>query len=323
MKILITGVAGFIGSHLAERLILAGHQVTGIDCFTDFYARWIKEKNLASLLPQPTFTFIEADLNKLELIPLLQDIDIVFHFSAQAGVRSSWGQSFDDYLQHNIAATQKLLEAAKKSSLKKIIYASSSSVYGACQELPMRETSPCWPYSPYGVTKLAAEHLCLLYFKNYGLPCLSLRFFTVYGPRQRPDMAFHKFFRSLLNQQPLHVFGNGQQTRDFTFINDIIDGVIAAFTRGKPGEVYNLGGGQQIPLNQVFPLLEKITGRKVAINYIDSQSGDVPHTFASIEKAREELGYQPHFSLEEGLKAEWEWVKILYNNEDEKRNESS
>ena len=277
MKILITGVAGFIGSHLAERLILAGHQVTGIDCFTDFYARWIKEKNLASLLPQPTFTFIEADLNKLELIPLLQDIDIVFHFSAQAGVRSSWGQSFDDYLQHNIAATQKLLEAAKKSSLKKIIYASSSSVYGACQELPMRETSPCWPYSPYGVTKLAAEHLCLLYFKNYGLPCLSLRFFTVYGPRQRPDMAFHKFFRSLLNQQPLHVFGNGQQTRDFTFINDIIDGVIAAFTRGKPGEVYNLGGGQQIPLNQVFPLLEKITGRKVAINYIDSQSGDVPH----------------------------------------------
>lgn len=313
MKILVTGVAGFIGSHLAERLLDNGHQVIGLDCFTDYYARWIKEKNLSSLLPHPSFEFIEADINKIELTSLLKKVDVVFHLAAQAGVRASWGKSFDEYLRHNIAATQKLLETAKDLSLKKIIYASSSSVYGATTELPMRESSPCWPYSPYGVTKLAGEHLCLLYYKNYGLPCVSLRFFTVYGPRQRPDMAFHKFFYSLLNNQPLTIYGTGEQTRDFTYISDIIDGIMASLDHGQPGEVYNLGGGHQIMLKEIFPLLEKITGLKIKINYLESQSGDVPHTLASIDKASHDLNYRPHYSLEEGLKAEWEWVKMLYN----------
>ncbi|HDJ24226.1 MAG TPA: NAD-dependent epimerase/dehydratase family protein [Candidatus Aminicenantes bacterium] len=313
MTILVTGVAGFIGSHLAERLLDEGHQVIGIDCFTDYYARWIKEKNLSPLLAHPAFEFIEADLNEIELPSLLKKVEIAFHLAAQAGVRASWGESFDEYIHHNIAATQKLLETAKNISLKKIIYASSSSVYGATTELPMRETSPCWPYSPYGVTKLAGEHLCLLYHKNYGLPCVSLRFFTVYGPRQRPDMAFHKFLSSLLNNQPLTVYGTGEQTRDFTYISDIIDGLMSSLVHGQAGEVYNLGGGHQIKLKKIFPLLEKITGLKLNINYLQVQQGDVPHTLASITKARQELNYQPEHSLEEGLKAEWEWIKMLYN----------
>ena len=241
----VTGAAGFIASHLCRRLLKEGFSVIGTDSFTDFYAKWIKEKNVQPLINEKKFEFISGDLNDLDLKKLLKNTDYVFHHAAQAGVRKSWGENFSVYTRNNIEATQKLLEAAKECQLKKFIYASSSSVYGACTELPMSENSPLYPFSPYGVTKLAAEHLCLLYFKNYGVPSTSLRFFTVYGPGQRPDMAFHKFFKNIAEGKQISVYGDGKQTRDFTYIDDIINANFASINKGKAGEIYNIGGGNR------------------------------------------------------------------------------
>lgn len=316
MKCLVTGAAGFIGSHLCRRLLSDGIDVLGIDCFTDYYARELKERNLNPLLPHDRFHFMDRDILELELRPLIESVDAVYHMAAQAGVRASWGEQFSVYTQNNIDATQKLLEASKGVSLQKFVYASSSSVYGSCPELPMREASPLCPYSPYGVSKLAAEHLCGLYFQNFGVPAVSLRFFTVYGPGQRPDMAFHKFLKAAAQDAVLPVYGDGTQTRDFTYIDDIIDGIIGAYERGTPGEVYNLGGGNQKELNSVFPILERITGRPLKLKRVGHQKGDVPHTFASIEKARAELGFSPGVSLEEGLNDEWRWIRTLYSPDD-------
>jgi UDP-glucose 4-epimerase len=308
MKCVVTGAAGFIGSRLAARLLAAGHSVAGVDCFTDYYPRPIKEGNLAPLRTSPSFLFLPEDLNVMDLDRLLDGADAVFHFAAQAGVRASWGTSFEAYLAHNIRATQRLLEAARGRSLRRFVFASSSSVYGATPDLPMRETSPVHPLSPYGVTKLSAEHLCLLYHRNYGLPALALRFFTVYGPGQRPDMAFHRFFLAMAGDREITVYGDGGQTRDFTYVDDIVAASVAALERGRPGEVYNVGGGHRERLADVIRIMEEVAGRKARVVHLEAQKVDVPDTLAEIGKARAELGYAPRTALPDGLREEWTWL---------------
>jgi len=312
MKCLVTGAAGFIGSHLSRRLLREGHEVTGVDCFTDYYPRWMKERNLESLLPDRKFSFIGRDLLELDLRELLGDVEAVFHLAAQAGVRSSWGESFSVYIQNNIAATQRLLETARTCRLDRFVYASSSSVYGLTPTLPMTETSLLYPLSPYGVTKLAAEQLCFLYFKNYRVPTVSLRFFTVYGPGQRPDMAFHKFFKAVAEDRPVTIYGDGRQTRDFTFVADIVEACAAALPLGREGEVYNVGGGHRETLNDLLPLFEDICGRRLQVAREDRQKGDVADTFADIAKAAKDLGYSPRTTLKDGLSQEWDWIRKLY-----------
>jgi nucleoside-diphosphate-sugar epimerase len=312
MKILVTGAAGFIGSHLSRRLLSEGCTVTGIDCFADYYPRWIKERNIAPLIRSKRFRLIDKDLNDLPLSDILREHEAVYHLAAQAGVRASWGQSFSVYLKNNIQASQALLEAAKGLPLKKFIYASSSSVYGLTPDMPMSETSPLLPLSPYGVSKLAAEQLCFLYHQNYGTPTVALRFFTVYGPGQRPDMAFHKFFKAILAGDPIAVYGDGRQTRDFTFVDDIVEANWAALTRGRDGQVYNVGGGHRETLRDLFPLFEDICARPVRIERSEPQKGDVLHTAARLDKARKDLGFKPRTSLREGLEREWDWIRRLY-----------
>ncbi|MFC2163869.1 NAD-dependent epimerase/dehydratase family protein [Acidobacteriota bacterium] len=315
MNCIVTGAAGFIGSHLSRRLLQEGFSVIGIDSYSDYYPRWMKEKNIKPLLNDKNFTFILGDINSLDLSGPLRQTDIIYHLAAQAGVRASWGKSFSIYTKDNIEATQKLLEEAKDLSIKKFIFASSSSVYGHCPELPMSETSLLFPYSPYGVTKLASENLCYLYHKNYGVPTVSLRFFTVYGPGQRPDMAFHKFFKCVIDDKPLPIYGDGKQTRDFTYVTDIIDANISCIDRGKPGERYNIGGGNRKKLEDLFPILEDICEKKIPIQWEKEQKGDVPHTLASIQKAQNDLGYAPDTEIRKGLSNEWEWIKKLYSPE--------
>jgi UDP-glucose 4-epimerase len=309
-RCLVTGCAGFIGSHLAERLIQLGHTVVGIDNFSDFYPRAVKEDYLAWLKGQPAFTFVEGDLAQMDLAPWLEGVEWAFHQAAQAGVRSSWGNDFAIYTQSNVLATQRLLEAAKGSpTLQAFIYASSSSVYGDAERYPTREDFLPQPISPYGVTKLAGEHLCRLYARAYGVPAVSLRYFTVYGPRQRPDMAFHRFIRAILANAPLIIYGDGMQTRDFTFVGDIVEANLLAAGRGRPGEVYNIGGGSRVTVRQVIALLEEIIGRPARVEFAPAQKGDVLHTAADISKAARELGYQPKYSLREGLAQEVAWLE--------------
>ncbi len=314
-RYLVTGAAGFIGSHLAERLIGTGAEVVGVDCFTDYYRREIKESNLESLRGSDRFQIIEADLATAELEPLLDGVDGVLHMAAQAGVRASWGSSFQTYLDCNVRSTQRLLEAVKDRPLDRFVYASSSSVYGQTDDLPMRERGLTCPVSPYGVTKLAGEHLAVLYHRNYGVPTVSLRFFTVYGPRQRPDMAFHRFLRAGMLGQPVEIYGDGRQTRDFTYVDDTVSGIVAALEQGPPGEVFNLGGGGSVTLNHAVDLIEGLVGRSLDRKYGDQQMGDVSDTRADNSKAREILGFKPASSLEAGLAREFEWVAGLYRNE--------
>jgi UDP-glucose 4-epimerase len=312
MNVLVTGAAGFIGSHLSRRLLREGAHVIAVDSFTDFYPRWIKERNLSPLAGDRNFEFLPQDLLDLDLEGILARVDVVYHLAAQAGVRSSWGENFSVYIQNNIQCTQRLLEGAKGKPLHRLIYASSSSVYGLSPTLPMSETSLPYPLSPYGVTKLAAEQLCFLYFQNYGVPTVALRFFTVYGPGQRPDMAFHKFFRAIAEGRPIAVFGDGEQTRDFTYVDDIVEANLSASRLGRAGEVYNVGGGHRERLNALFPVLEEICGKKVEVVREERQKGDVAHTFADIQKARLDLGYSPRTVLKDVLREEWEWIKALY-----------
>ncbi len=312
MKCVVTGAAGFIGSRLTARLLAAGHQVVGVDCFTDYYPRWIKERNLALLQGSPSFRFRAEDLNTMDLKALFDGAEAVFHLAAQAGVRASWGESFDNYIANNVRATQRLLETAKEGPLGRFVFASSSSVYGQTPDLPMRETGPVQPLSPYGVTKLSAEQLCVLYNRNYGVPVLALRFFTVYGPGQRPDMAFHRFFQALAEGREIPVYGDGNQTRDFTYVDDIIAASLAAVDRGRPGEVYNVGGGHRERLADVIEVMADVAGRAARIAHSEAQKGDVPDTFADIRKAQAELGYAPRTPLRDGLREEWDWLKGLY-----------
>ncbi len=310
---LVTGVAGFIGSHLAEALVARGYQVIGLDAFIDFYPRPMKETNLTALRQMPTFQFIEADLRSADLVALLKGIDYVFHLAAQPGVRTSWGDGFTSYVEHNVLVTQRLLDAAHKSGVRRVIYASSSSVYGNTPDLPMHEESRLLPISPYGVTKLAAEHLCRLYTIEHGLPTISLRYFTVYGPRQRPDMAFHKFIRALLRDEPIIVYSDGEQSRDFTYVDDIVSANLAAMQYGHPGACYNLGGGVQATINEVLDLLKLITGKQGQVRYYSRQFGDAAHTAADTKAARTELGFNPAVTLVDGLRKEVSWMAGLFS----------
>ena len=308
MKSLITGVAGFIGSHLAEKLLASGHEVIGVDSFLDNYPRSFKEKNLAGILPHENFKFIGENLLQANLPRLLGDVSYVFHLAGQPGVRASWGKEFSRYTENNIAATQLLLEAAKGARLDKFVYASTSSVYGDTDDLPMREEGMTRPVSPYGASKLAAEHLCHLYWKAFGVPTVSLRFFTVYGPRQRPDMFFHLFMRALLRGDEVPLYDDGEQTRDFTYCQDIVDGVIAAATYPGAGEVFNLGGGSEVSLLNAIALAEKISGRRAKLKPGGRQKGDVRHTSARLDQAKDKLGYAPKVGLEQGLANQWDWI---------------
>lgn len=311
MKALVTGVAGFIGSTLSERLLADGADVVGIDCFTDYYPRPMKERNLSGLLSHPRFRFVEADLLTVDLTRLLAERTHVFHLAAQAGVRKSWGRDFAVYTRNNIEATQKLLEAIVGSQVERVVYASSSSVYGDDVNLPMRETDLPKPVSPYGVSKLAAEQLGQLYHVNFGVPVVSLRYFTVYGPRQRPDMAFHKFLRAVITNDQLTMYGDGEQTRDFTYVDDVVAANVSAATRGVPGRVYNIGGGSRVSMNQVLEMIGRVTGREPRVSVDAAQKGDMRHTYADTSLARADLAFHPRIGLEEGLKAEHEWLTSI------------
>jgi UDP-glucose 4-epimerase len=313
VKVLITGVAGFVGSTLAESLLASGVEVIGIDCFTDYYARAIKERNLSVAKASRAFRFIEADLQSpaANLPGILDEVTHVYHLAAQAGVRKSWGRDFSVYTTNNVDATQVLLEACVGKAVSRVVYASSSSVYGDEVDIPMREDARPQPISPYGVTKLAAEQLGYLYYVNHGVPVVSLRYFTVYGPRQRPDMAFHRFFKAVLQDQPITLYGDGEQTRDFTYVTDAVAATRAAAERGIAGRVYNIGGGSRVSINEVLATVGRITGRRLNIVREPSQKGDMRDTYADTSLARADLAFAPGVALEEGLEAEYRWLSSV------------
>ena len=320
-RVVVTGAAGFIGSHLVERLLADGCEVVGVDSFEDYYPRPYKEANIAAARSSERFTLMTDNLLALaaddgagmarsRLGRLLDGADCVIHLAAQAGVRASWGRSFRVYTENNVLATQLVLESCHELGVPKLVYASSSSVYGDTDVLPMREDANCRPVSPYGVTKLAGEQLCRLYWRNHGVPAVSLRFFTVYGPRQRPDMAFHIFLRALFEGRPLEIFGEGNQTRDFTFVSDIVEGIMLAM-QGRDGAVYNLGGGSRVSLLEAVRSLEVASGCRAQIKGESVQAGDVKHTWADLSLATDELGYVPQVQLDEGLRNEARWLRAL------------
>jgi UDP-glucose 4-epimerase len=308
MKALVTGVAGFIGSHLASSLLDKGATVVGVDCFTDYYPRALKERNLEENKLREGFRFAETTIQDADLPALLDGVTHVFHLAAQAGVRKSWGKDFKVYTVNNIEATQMLLEACVNRKIERFVHASSSSVYGDRATLPMREDALPQPVSPYGVTKLAAEQLGYLYHVNFGVPAVAMRYFTVYGPRQRPDMAFNKFIRAALNDEPISLFGDGDQTRDFTFVADAVAGTIAAGERGVPGTAYNIGGGARVSMNHVLQIIERVAGHPLKITREDVQKGDMRDTYADTSLAKKDLGFAPKVSLEEGIQAEYRWL---------------
>jgi nucleoside-diphosphate-sugar epimerase len=308
MKALVTGAAGFIGSHLSTALLDRGADVTGLDCFTDYYARSLKEANLAVNKHRSGFHFVEGRIQDVDLRRLLSDVTHVFHLAAQAGVRKSWGRDFRVYSDNNVDASQQLLEACVKLPLQKFVYASSSSIYGDNVSIPMRETALPQPVSPYGVTKLAAEQLCYLYHVNHGVPTSSLRYFTVYGPRQRPDMGFHRFLSAAIAGDPITLYGDGEQTRDFTFVHDAVAATVAAGERGVPGRAYNIGGGSRVSINQVLDIIGRVSGRSLDVRREPAQKGDMRDTFADTSLARADLGFAPAVSLEEGIAAEYRWL---------------
>jgi UDP-glucose 4-epimerase len=308
MKTLVTGAAGFIGSHLCEVLVRRGETVVGVDCFLDNYDRARKERQISGLRGEAGFDLVEAAILDLDLQVLLDDVDRIFHLAALPGVRPSWGGAFESYLTHNVLSTQALLEACKTSAIERFIYASSSSVYGDTDVLPMREDAATWPYSPYGVTKLAAEHMVRLYHRNFGVPTVSVRYFTVYGPRQRPDMAIQRFLSAARDGTAIRVFGDGEQSRDFTYVADIVEGTWRAAETGTPGCVYNIGGGSRVTLNELITMIEAATGAELQVEREPGQPGDVRSTEADCRLARQELDFIPATSLQEGLDRHWQWL---------------
>ena len=308
MRVVVTGAAGFIGSHLVDRLLSSGHEVVGIDSFTDFYARPQKEHNLESARAHRSFTFTEVNLAQDDLGPALEGAEVVYHLAGRPGVRAALMQ-FDQYMFENMVATQRLLEALKGARVKCLVYAGSSSVYGDAEVFPTAETALPAPLSPYGVTKLAGEHLAYLYWKNFQVPAVSIRYFSVYGPRMRPDLMLSRAMRALLDGTVFDVYGDGEQTREFTFVSDAVDGTIRASERGVSGTVYNLGGGSSVTVNHVLDLLAETSGLELKRRHVERQVGDHRRAGASITRARLQLGWEPRVSLRDGLAKQWQWFK--------------
>jgi nucleoside-diphosphate-sugar epimerase len=306
-RVVVTGAAGFIGSHLCERLLAAGHEVVGIDSFSDYYERGRKKLNLEAARSHDRFTLVELDLVDGDVSRAIRGAKVVFHLAGQPGVRPSWGDHFDRYVKDNILSTQRVLEAMREHPVQRLVFASSSSVYGDAEMFPTKETALPRPVSPYGMTKLAAEHLVFLYMRNFGIPATALRYFTVYGPRQRPDMAFYRFMQALVDEKQIEIYGDGEQTREFTYVSDAIDGTVKAASADVVGHAVNLGGGSRVTVNRVLDTLEDISRLKSRRSYLPAAPGDPLHTGASINVAREKLGWEPRVSLREGLTRQWEW----------------
>ncbi|MCU1495348.1 MAG: Nucleoside-diphosphate-sugar epimerase [Acidimicrobiaceae bacterium] len=310
MYAVVTGAAGFIGSHLAEQLVARGDSVLGIDCFTNYYDVAAKRANVRRVSASARFELAESDLRTCDLVSLFSGADAIFHQAGQPGVRSSWSDGFRDYVDHNVLATQRVLEAALAAGVGRVVYASSSSVYGNALAYPVSEADLPRPESPYGVTKLAAEHLCSLYAANYGLSTVSLRYFTVYGPRQRPDMAFRRLVESALTGQPFPLYGTGHQVRDFTYVDDVVGANLLALAPEIPaGSVMNVAGGTHAEMLQVIDLVADLVGRPVSLDRHPRQAGDVDRTEASVKRATALLGWQPEVPLSEGLSTMVEWVR--------------
>ena len=297
-----------MGSHLSERLVEDGHTVLGVDCFTAYYAREVKERNIERLRDEPRFTLVELDLAHGSLDGLLDGVDVVFHLAAQAGVRGSFGASFASYVRHNVLATQRLLEEAANALPRAFVYASSSSVYGDAAAYPTMERTPRAPVSPYGMTKVATEELAGVYLRCFGVPVVGLRYFTAYGPRQRPDMAFSRFLRCALSGRPLPINGDGRQVRDFTFVDDVVAGTLAAADLGRPGSVYNIGGGKPVELLDAIAQIAELSGRAIELERRPAPLGDARRTGCDGALARRELGFMPRVGLFEGLLAQFEWT---------------
>jgi nucleoside-diphosphate-sugar epimerase len=309
---LVTGAAGFIGSHVAEALLVDGWEVRGVDAFTTSYDVARKRANVAPLCGSGRFALIEADLVRADLAPLLDGVDVVFHLAGEPGVRRSWADSFAIYSDRNVVATQRLLEGARRTAgLQRFVYASSSSVYGNALRYPTIETDLPAPHSPYGVTKLAAEHLCGLYGANWGVPTVSLRLFSVYGPRQRPDMAFHRLIECGLGGTAFELFGTGSQVRDFTFVGDVVEAHLLAATSSSsglaPGRVLNVAGGGATSMSEAIDVVGSLLGRPVSVVRRPSSAGDVDRTGGSATLAASVLGWKPSVDLRDGLAAQVEW----------------
>jgi UDP-glucuronate 4-epimerase len=310
IRALVTGSAGFVGSTLSRTLLSQGHSVVGIDNLSGYYDRALKLRNLESLASADS-TFVEADLNTADLDALLSSgIDAVFHLAGQPGIRGSWGDQFTTYTRANVDATQRLLEASLRyGELKRFVYASSSSVYGQAETFPTSETTLPQPFSPYGVTKLAGEHLTGLYRANYNLPTVAFRFFTVYGPAQRPDMAFTRFLRAAATGSKISIYGSGEQVRDFTFVDDIVAALISsAVAPHSLPPVMNLSGGSSVSVNDVLRTIREISGSQLDVEYIDAVKGDVSRTGGDSSLALSALGWSPRTPLAEGLRRHYEWV---------------
>jgi nucleoside-diphosphate-sugar epimerase len=307
---LVTGAAGFVGSHLCEKLVADGHTVRGLDAFIPYYPRSFKEQNLTAIQGAAGYTFHETDLRTADLKPLLADVDVVFHLAAMAGLRRSWSE-FDNYMSCNIQATQRLLESAVAAKVGHFINISTSSVYG--RFATGNEESPLAPVSPYGITKLAAEQLCRAYEAQHGLPVTICRLFSVYGPRQRPDMGYHIFIRALLNDDLITIDGDGTDSRSNTYVHDCVQGLLLAMQRPEQskGESFNIGGGEEINVNQVLALLEELSGRPIRTTHGPARAGDQRRTVADISKARQLLGYNPATTVRDGLYAQLAWQRTL------------
>jgi UDP-glucuronate 4-epimerase len=301
MRILVTGAAGFIGSHLGEALAGRGHQVVGVDSFTDYYDTERKRENAREL------QVVDADLLTADLDELLEGIEAVYHLAGQPGVRASFGPGFDAYVEQNVRASGRLFEAAGRHGVR-VVFASSSSIYGDAEAYPTREDALPRPISPYGVTKLCVEHLAYAHGRVSGLEAVGVRYFTVYGPRQRPDMAFTPLLEALADGTTFRLFGDGTASRSFTFVADAVDGTIAAMERGRPGELYNIGGGEEATMSQAIALAESIAGSTLMLERHAAAAGDVRRTRADVAKAARELGWRPESSLDDGLRAQWAWV---------------
>nr|WP_238342082.1 NAD-dependent epimerase/dehydratase family protein [Actinopolymorpha rutila] len=305
---MVTGVAGFLGSHVAEALLAPATTVVGVDCFTDYYSRATKERNLRRLLRSEKFTFVEADLRYADLSDLVATTDVVLHQAGQPGVRTSWGEDFAAYVDHNVVATHRLLEWSRRADIRRFVYASSSSVYGNAESYPTSEANLPRPFSPYGVTKLAAEHLCGAYAENWDLPTVALRYFTVYGPRQRPDMAIHRFVRAAIEGRDIHLYGTGEQARDFTHVDDVVRAnVLAAWKPVRPGTVLNVAGGSHESVNMLLDKLADIMDRPLAIKRSEACAGDVGNTRADCSEAARLLDWRPLVDLASGLTNQVEW----------------